>query len=642
MSGIAGVFNLDGRPADPELLGQMALAVAQRGPDETGCWTQGPVGLAHCQLRTTPESRDEHQPLVLEEGRYAITCDGRVDNRPELISAMRGQAPISDATTDAELLLRAYLQWGERCLEHVVGDFAFAIWDSPRRQLFCARDIMGIRPFYYFRDDHRFLFASDIQALWAAAGVPREVNPLMLGLYLLDKRGETEQTFFEKVLQVPPAHWLTVDADELRKEWYWEPQPWRQIRYPTTEEYVEHFRHLFFQAVACRLRSITPVGIALSGGMDSSSITCAGAQLVTNGRAPRVELQTFSTVYDDFPNVDESALIRSVVEATGVRSHYIPADQLWGFKPLENQEVRWNQPWPAPFQASLEALQGQAQGAGLRVLLTGEGGDEMLVPGFGFLLDMLRGLRLAPLAQELRRLTPQSRAAFYREARWALFPDSVRRAYGRWRSGPRRAPGHLSFQKLQESGALDYQPLSTARHRCAGKHCQHTYQGLVNLPKGPFLPRLTDACACHHLEVRHPFYDSRLMDFLGRVPPQLKFSRGWTKYVLRKAMSGILPDQVRLRSSKTVFNDMYTHGLRQEGQRFARLATDGYLARQGWVNPAELQACYARTLAGDRAPAPRLTTFITLEDWLQNQFDSNGPGVPGVTHPLAFTQREGR
>jgi asparagine synthase (glutamine-hydrolysing) len=635
MSGIAGILNLDGRPADPELLGQMSLAVAHRGPDETLRWTQGPVGFAHCQLRTTPESLGEHQPLTLEDGRYAITCDGRVDNRPELIAALRDQAPVSDATTDAELLLRAYRRWGDRCLEHVVGDFAFAIWDAPRRQLFCARDVMGIRPFYYYRDDHRFLFASDIRALWAAAGVPRQLNPLMLGLYLLDKRGETEQTFFEKILQVPPAHWLTVGASGFQKEWYWEPQPWRQIRYSTTEEYVEHFRHLFFQAVACRLRSTTPVGIALSGGMDSSSITCTGAHLMENGLAPRVEVQTFSSVFNDFPNVDESVLIQAVVEATGVRSHYIQADQLWGFKPLENQAMPWNQPWPAPFQASLEAIQCRAQGEGLRVLLTGEGGDEMLVPSFGFLLDMLRGLRLAPLTQEVRRLTPQSRAAFYREARWALFPDSVRRTYGRWRSGPRPVPGHLSSQKLQQSGALDYQPLSAARHRCAGKHCQHTYQGLVNMPKGPFMPRLTDTYASHHLEVRHPFYDVRLMDFLGRVPPQLKFSRGWTKYLLRKAMAGILPDQVRLRSSKTVFDDMYTQGLRQEGPRFSLLATEGYLVRQGWVNPQELQACYARTLAGERALAPRLTTFITLEDWLRNQFDSNGCGVPQGTHPAA-------
>jgi asparagine synthetase B (glutamine-hydrolysing) len=250
----------------------------------------------------------------------------------------------------------------------------------------------------------------------------------------------------------------------------------------------------------------------------------------------------------------------------------------------------------------------------------------MLVPSVGFLLDMLRGLRLAPLAQALRRLSPQSRAAFYRTARWDLFPDGVRRAYGRWRSGP--VPNWLAYARLEESGALEHQPLPAPRHHCRGRHCLHTYMGLVELAKLPFLPHLTEVYGHYQLEARHPFYDVRLMDFLARVPPQVKFSRGWTKYLLRKGMEGILPDQVRLRSGKGHFGDVYQHGLRQEGPRFARLAQAGYLVQHGWVNRREIQDSYARTVAGDRALAHRLNVFITLEDWLQDHFDSNGSGVP--------------
>ena len=632
MSGISGIFNIDGQDVDRTIIQKMTAAIARRGPDEEGLWVQGPVGFGHRQLWTTPEAKSEHQPIALDDGNYVITCDGRVDNRRELIKALQAEGPVSTETSDAELLLRLYMARGPDGMRRVVGDFAFVIWDGPLQQLFCARDPMGIRTFYYYHDDNRFIFASDISAIIAGSGIQKNINELMVGLYLLNKHTEAEQTFFQGVFQVLPANHIVVSKQGIQKQVYWEPCPWDQISYKKNDEYVEHFREVFYESVACRLRSTSPVGVTLSGGLDSTSIACTAAHLIKQGQATGIELLAFSSVFKDFPVADEGTLIQKVLESSGIRGQLIYGDEQWGFKPLRDNSMVGNRPYPVPFQARHEARLSCARASGVRTIMTGEGGDEFFNLGFGYFMDLLKDFRWARLREELRFVTPETREGFrnsavkfYKKAALDLAPGPVQRMYRRLR--PDKWPPWLSDDFIRRSGAWQYEPIQLTRPKSRSLYRQSQYSGPIGLPRLPFLQYITETYAYNNVEVRHPFLDLRTVEFLIRIPPHLKFRRGLSKLLLRQAMEGLVPDAVRLRVTKSHFADVLIHGLREERARILDTLENGYLIGSGWIKKQDSMSLIDRVLDGERGLAGRLISLVTLEEWLGQYFGSNGSGV---------------
>src|SRR5881296_3903808 len=227
VSGIAGLWRLDGRPGEPAELDGMLARLAHRGPDGTGAWREGRVALGHGMLHTTPESLREQQPLVGTRGDLVLVADARVDNRAELCSLL----PAPSDATDAELILAAYERWGEACPEHLLGDFAFAIWDGRTQRLFCARDHFGVKPFYYHhRPGRLFALASEIKGLLVLPDVPRRLNETRVADYLVPLLEDKEITFYEEIVRLPPAHHMTVSRDGVRIERYWALDPSREIR----------------------------------------------------------------------------------------------------------------------------------------------------------------------------------------------------------------------------------------------------------------------------------------------------------------------------------------------------------------------------------------------------------------------------
>ena len=217
MSGIAGIYNRDGRDINPELLSRMTDAIAQRGLDGSGKWINGPVGLGHQMLWTTPESTLEKQPLCDDTATRCLTFDGRIDNRKELRTSLKTQGVMLRTDTDAEIVLRAYECWGSACPNRILGDFAFAVWDAPHRRLFCARDILGMRPFYYYADNHAFLFASELQQLLQIPSIPREPNEGMIGEYLVSAVNNKNETLYKGIFRLPPAHFLIITPDRIQR-----------------------------------------------------------------------------------------------------------------------------------------------------------------------------------------------------------------------------------------------------------------------------------------------------------------------------------------------------------------------------------------------------------------------------------------
>ena len=215
MSAVAGLYRTDGRPVNRHEVDRMVLALAHRGPDGTGAWSGGPVALAHGALWTTPESRGEPQPLA-SAACNVIVADARLDNRRDLLAALGLSGSAAGEIGDSELILRAYERWGEACATKLIGDFAFAIWDSQNQSLFCARDHVGVKPFYYHQSSSAFLFASEIKALLTSPIVPYRLNPSRVADYLVGLFDDQAITFYRDVYRLPAGHTLTVTRSGTR------------------------------------------------------------------------------------------------------------------------------------------------------------------------------------------------------------------------------------------------------------------------------------------------------------------------------------------------------------------------------------------------------------------------------------------
>lgn len=328
MSGIAGVVYADGRPVAPETLAAMRAALTHSTPDASAQWVNGAVGLAQVTLWTTPESRTESFPLIETSNNLALVADARLDNRDELIPLLGlGDRPASKVG-DGQLLLAAYRAWGERCAEHLLGDFAFAIWDETQHTLYCARDHLGIRPFYYFGSPQFFVFGSEINALLTLPNVPRRVNEIRVAEFLrLTESSDRRGTFYADIFRLPPGAWMTVRDGHCRTQSYWSLDPTYELPPASDEENDEQFRELFFESVRCRLRSAYPVGTILSGGLDSAAVTCVADELLQSQSGS--PLHTFSAYFTGEDGHDERPFIEAIrAERPRLISHFMDGGHL--------------------------------------------------------------------------------------------------------------------------------------------------------------------------------------------------------------------------------------------------------------------------------------------------------------------------
>ena len=389
MSGIIGLYHLDGRPAEERILQRMAQAIAHRGPDGIRYWSDGPVGLGHLMLQTTPESARERQPLTNPEATLCLTVDGRIDNRRELRQALdsNGFPPRDD--TDAELLLRAYECWGESCPNRLLGDFAFAIWDARKKQLFCARDYVGVKPFYYHRSATLFAFGSEIRSVLALETVPRRLNESRVVDFLVEQldREDEESTFYQDVQRLPAGHSLTVSPGKFLLRDYWELKAPPALKLGSLEEYGEAFREVFVEAVRCRLRSTYPVASTLSGGIDSSSVVCTIRELLASEL--QEPLHTISLVDADEAKCGETPYIREVLRGGWVTPHIVRSDQV---SAMTEQMKDSDEPFEIFCYFTNWFGFAAAQKAGVRVLLDGISGDH-ITPPYSYLSTMVRSLQ---------------------------------------------------------------------------------------------------------------------------------------------------------------------------------------------------------------------------------------------------------
>lgn len=431
MSGIAGVYYLDGRAVDRADVERMVERIAHRGPDGSAVWSEGEVGLGHRMLWTTPESLHERLPLVNKSGDLALTADARIDNRDELMTALGLNSRLREEMSDSELILRAYEQWGEGCPEKLLGDFAFAIWDRRRQVLFCARDHFGVKPFYYYCSPHVFAFASEIKALLCLREVPRRLNETRVADYLVPMLEDKAITFYQDILRLPPAHIMIADREGIHLRPYWALDPSRELRLGSDGEYAEAFRELFTEAVRCRLRSAFPVGSMLSGGLDSSSIVCVARELLAHDGGRR--LHTFSATFDELPGGDERCFINAVLSMGGLESHIVRADRVSPLHDISRVLHHEDEPFYAPNLFVHWALCNAAHRQGSHAILDGLDGDTTLAQRFEHLAELLQAGRWKSLVAEViglsRRLNRAPWKLFLLYAVTPLAPEPIRQAW---------------------------------------------------------------------------------------------------------------------------------------------------------------------------------------------------------------------
>ncbi len=668
MSGIAGLFYLDGRPVEQAEVEQMTNILAHRGPDDAGIWRNGSVGLGHRMLWTTPESLHEKLPLTNTTGELAITADARIDNRDELLPLLGfNDRPAADVA-DSQLILAAYEKWGEQCPEKLIGDFAFVIWDGRRQQMFCARDHLGVKPFLYYSSRQLFVFSSEIKTLFCLPEVPRRLNEVRVAYHLQPElmHGNKTITFYQDILRLPPAHSLTVGSDGTRLRPYWMLDPSRELSMESGEAYAEAFLEIFTEAVRCRLRSAYPVGSKLSGGLDSSSIVCVAQRLLAqNGNN---QLHTFSAVYDEVPESDERRFIEPVLAQGGLVPHYVHPDQL---SPLTDQErVLWHgdEPFTSPTIYIPREICRAAHQQGVRVLLGGLSGDNSVGHGNGYLAELARAgqwetfareakaisqhQNLSPVSFSLRRyglsyLTELARGwrwgAFARESHELLKHFNVSRRYllrnywlkpvifeplqRIWQALPgRNQPARYVYPIINRSFAkrmsLDKQARAVAGNRsilqrtAREEHYMGLSTGLI-----PYGYELADRNAtAFSMEERDPFSDKRLVELCLALPPEQKLHQGWNRIVFRRAMAGILPEEIRWRGGKGSNSAAFTHGLLKfEAELLEEVIMKDAEGIEAYVDIAALRETYHRYLSEkNRDDEMRVWTVVTLAQWLRH------------------------
>ncbi len=639
MSAIFGILHLDNRPVDCSELERMGESLAHRGPDNSGIWFKNSVGLGHRMLWTTAESVDERLPCFDEHTDRTITADARIDNREELLQELSCTNRPSDLISDSELILCAYDKWGKDCVTHLTGDFAFAIWDARDQTLFCARDHFGVKPFFYhYAPSGFFAFASEIKGLFCISRVPQRLNEVKIAAHLAAVSDDKRQTFFENVQRLSPGHTLTASRDGIQIREYWSLDPQRELHLKSDQCYADAFREHFKEAVSCRIRSNYPIGSMLSGGLDSSSVTCMARELLAERNG--AQLHTFSAVFDNVAESDESTFQHAVLSQNNVVPHRLHADQI---SPLTDvDQVLWHQD-EACFAGNLYlhwCQYGPARESGIRVMLDGFDGDTTVSHGLGYLNELAQSGRWLTLAREVKDYSGKLETPWlgaYRAWVWKygvtpLISRSRVLRQGRrvTRAVKRRlaesqkpnagaAPSRVPFNKdlarrlnLPERFRSSAAPARTER--------ENHFRLLTRAILPDSLEVLDRAAAAFGLELRYPFFDKRLAEFCLSLPPEQKMSRGWTRMVMRRAMDGILPSEIQWRGGKSDLGPSFDYGLRTfEQKRLENIFMHQSASIEKYLDISALRTTYHRFVAGNATEEEGLLMWraVSLALWLQ-------------------------
>jgi asparagine synthase (glutamine-hydrolysing) len=604
MCGIAGIFLLNEGSVDSALLARMSERIRHRGPDGEGMYLDGPVGLAHRRLAIIDLTEAAGQPMKNEDGTLCLVYNGEIYNYVELREDLAGRGHTFRSESDAEVILHSYEEWGKDCLARFNGMWAFALWDSRRRELFCARDRFGIKPLYYTRAGDAILFASEIKALLAHPEVGRRPDdPLILAFLAWGVLDHTGRTMFEGIRQLPPAHRITFRGpEEGSPERYWDlamnPLPGRP--WPEEDERdARAFRDLLTDAVRIHLRSDVPVGTCLSGGIDSSTLAVMINRLIRaeHPRSVGDRQKTFSIVFPD-PRFNEERFIDEIAAAAGVDAGKATIGPEEILEDLPRLLAMQDEPFGSLSIAAQYRVMRLASRS-VKVVLDGQGADEELG---GYLA--YQGSYLAGLLRDRHLSTAIHEAAGSSRLHGGFFADALGQVLVR--------RGRRALLKG------DIPPVS----RYAGSLDEVLKRELLSTNLPALLHWEDRNSMAFSIESRVPFLDHRVAEFLAALPLSQKIRDGVTKFILRKATKDLVPDAIRCRMDKMGFVTPEEIWMKEGLRPFVMeiLTSPSFRARKYW-DAGQVLANYLLYVEGRLAYSPELFRIVCTELWLRMMFD---------------------
>ncbi len=616
MCGICGIVDYARPNVDPALVWAMTRTLDHRGPDDRGVQIIGPAGLGHTRLTILDLTSAGHQPMQTQDGRVTLVYNGEIYNFPQLRRTLEREGVTFRSRSDTEVVLQAYLRWGIDCFAMFNGMFALALWDAPSQTLHLARDRFGIKPLYYRASGSGIVFGSEIKAIIAAGRLRREMNWHALHEFMYYGNALGTHTLFEGIVKLLPGHRLTLNRNGLSTSAYWS----LDDLHPVTdglEVATETLRQRLSDAVTAHLLSDVPVGVFLSGGIDSSAITVLASQRY-GGR-----LKTFSVGFDFDDRDSELPKAKSLAKRFATEHHELYVAGACMPATIERLIACHDEPFSDAANIPLFLLCEQLKGS-VKVVLQGDGGDEM----FG-------GYRRYAVVSHERSWQWASRAAlvlssiaprgptYHRAARFfqamvhsdpamrfalLLTPETLA-------SPPTRLLSADIRHKIEPFDPFArYRELSDRlRHLDAVQRLMYT-DACILLPD-TFLEKVDKSTMAHGIEVRVPFLDAELSSYAMGLPSQLKVRRGQKKWILRRALRGLVPDAI-LDGRKVGFGVPVDQWLRAPLAEYLRsVVLDHSIIRSGLLDQRAVEHALGQHLAGRANDGALLYKVLNLALW---------------------------
>ncbi|MFP4046499.1 MAG: asparagine synthase-related protein [Bacteroidales bacterium] len=555
MSSICGIYKRAGAEAGEEEISLMVQRLNYWGADYTDSIVLDNTGFGHLMLYNTPESLHEQLPFYDKKAGLLIGADARIDNREELMQKL--DLSSTPGLSDSQLILECFKTYNKRCVEHLVGAFAFAIWDKNKNELFCARDHIGFKPFHYYLDNQQFIFGTEKKHIVHHPGVDTTINERYIADALSTLKSANTETFYKFILKLPPAHYLVVTPESVYTKRYWDLNPNFELKLNSEEEYIEQFIEKMNEAVRCRLRSAYETGAELSGGIDSSAVTGFAAQYA--------ELQSFSHTLPDwamdkhFPYEDERKFIKQVNDFCKIKKHHFITGEEKGILTSLKEGVRLHD---GILQSNLslvsDALYERAQKQNVRTLLSGFGGDELVsYKGGGLFQELIYHHQYLKLIKELR----------YQQNKLKAIKNTAGSILAAYQYKIKKLSGNPPVYKTPKWAHDIYEALFLDSKFFEAQNLSERFYQNKKLPNDPdirmrqyrrfhysYFPARLENCyiaaQSRKIEYRYPLLDKRLLEFYLSLPPEMKVKKGWGRYILRKSMEGLLPHDIQWRNDK--------------------------------------------------------------------------------------------
>ncbi|MFA4849636.1 MAG: asparagine synthase (glutamine-hydrolyzing) [Methanoregula sp.] len=602
MCGIAGQYCLDGKEPGKKLLSVMSERLAHRGPDGEGVHINGPIALAHRRLAIIDLSDEGLQPMTNEDGTLWLVFNGEIYNFVELREELIEKGHRFHSKSDTEVILHAYEEWGHECLNKFNGMWAFALWDERRKELFCARDRFGIKPFYYALTGDSFLFASEIKALLAHTAIGTRPDDGTLGTYLVwGVLDHSDRTMFDGILQLRPAHAMVVTKDGAQPPFrYWDVKVDAKICDNVSDaEVASKLRSLLHDATSIHLRSDVAVGTCLSGGIDSSTLTALINGIIREETPTSVgtRQKTFSVVFSD-KRFDESRYIDDVITATAVDAHRTEPspEKLWD--DIDRLIYMQDEPFGSLSIYAQYCVMRLARER-VKVVLDGQGADELLAGYLAYQGSYLRGL-----LRSFHVLTGSREII-----------GSLRHHHGFFSSAL-----HQLFVRKDRRGLLKCRVPQVDRY--GGRLDEVLLRELTSTNLPALLHYEDRNSMAFSIESRVPYLDVRFVEYVASLPLNQKIRNGVTKIALRNAILGIVPESIRCRMDKMGFVTPEEIWMKESLRPFVLevISSAEFHARPYWDADAVIRN-YLLFLEGKSAYSQEIWRIICTELWLRKFFD---------------------